>query len=98
MLEIAILYRLCKRLGRRVREGGRKAFPYQLMLIALWFGGEIAAGIVAAIGLLLLNGGNSEDLNPLIVYPAAIFGAAFAAWISFAIVNSLPPLEVDEYA
>ena len=42
MLEIIIVYMLAKNIGNKVAAKGHKRFGYQLMLVALWIGGEIA--------------------------------------------------------
>jgi hypothetical protein len=85
MLEILILWQLCKNIGVKLRAKGRSPGGYQFMLVAMWFGGEIIGGI---IGVIVLEGG-------LGAYLLAILGAVAGVVAAFVIVNSLAPIEVD---
>ncbi|HWE94671.1 MAG TPA: hypothetical protein VG269_11970 [Tepidisphaeraceae bacterium] len=85
MLEILILWQLCKNVGVKLRAKGRKPGGYQFMLIAMWFGGEIIGGIIGAIAL---DGG-------LGAYLLAILGAVAGVVGAFVIVNSVAPVGVD---
>lgn len=89
MLEILILYTLCKNLGKIARKKGYKAFGYQLMLVGLWFGSEFLAGIIGAIVLYVLYGPRADDMF-FVIYLIAMACAAGSAFLSFAIVKSLP--------
>jgi uncharacterized membrane protein YeaQ/YmgE (transglycosylase-associated protein family) len=95
MLEILILINLCRRIGERVREKGRKAGGYQFMLVMFWFAGEIGAAVVTTIVLVVVHGADYEKYI-FLAYIAAIVGAAILAWLAFQIVASLPPLGVEE--
>jgi succinate dehydrogenase / fumarate reductase cytochrome b subunit len=94
MLEILILINLCRRIGERVREKGRKAGGYQFMLVMFWFAGEIGAAVVTTIVLVVVHGADYEKYI-FLAYIAAIVGAAILAWLAFQIVASLPPLGVE---
>jgi hypothetical protein len=85
MLEILLLFFLTRKIGEICREKGRKAIGYKILTVVLWFGGEIAGAI---IGVLATSGEGGA-----LVYVLALFGAAVGAAISFAIANSLTPLE-----
>ncbi|MDB5355676.1 MAG: hypothetical protein JWN24_2129 [Phycisphaerales bacterium] len=85
MLEILLLWHLCKKIGVKLRAKGRSAGGYQAMLVAMWFGGEI---IGAIIGVVVMGGGAGA-------YLFAILGAAAGAVAAFVIVNSVAPLEID---
>jgi hypothetical protein len=98
MLEIAIVYILAKNLGNKVAAKGHKRFGYQLMLVALWIGGEIAGAVVGIVLQLAMRGGTvvqEERGFSWIGYLCALAGAAIGAFIAFAIANSLAPVQND---
>ncbi len=92
MLEIIILIALCKRLGTIVREKGYRAGGYQFMLVAFWFGGEIAGAI---FGVVLAHATHPElEEAPLgMVYIPALLGAVLGAVTAFIIAKSLHPVQ-----
>ncbi len=90
MLEIILLFYLCKNLGRKLREKGRKPLLYQIMLVLMWIGGEIAGAIVAAVVYVVVQGQAPPDFS-LPIYLGAIVGAASGAAFCFMIVWLLPP-------
>jgi hypothetical protein len=95
MLEVIILFRLCRRIGRAARAKGRGATRFQVLLLLLWFGGEIGAGLAFAAAL---TWGFRVDPDEYILffYLAALIGAAAGAWLAFRIVGRLPePVEED---
>lgn len=77
MLEILILYKLCKRIGAAARDKGHRSIGYQLLLVLFWFGGEIGAAIACAILLFVLYGEHAEAYV-LFAYLAGFSGAASA--------------------
>jgi membrane protein DedA with SNARE-associated domain len=98
MLEIFIVYRLAKSIGDKVAAKGHKRFGYQLMLVALWIGGEIAgmvAGIVLQLAMAGGAGAEEEAGFPWMAYLCALAGAAIGAFIAFAIADSLAPVQDD---
>ena len=98
MLEIFIVYRLAKRIGDKVAAKGHKRFGYQLMLVALWIGGEIAGAVVGIVLQLTMQGGPAvEEARGFhwMSYLCALAGAAVGAFIAFAIANSLAPVQDD---
>jgi len=94
MLELILLYYLCKSLGRMLREKGRKPLLYQIMLILMWLGGEISAAIVAVVVYVVVQGHAPPDFS-LSIYLGAIFGAACGAGFCFTIAWLLPPAYVE---
>ncbi len=83
MIEIIIVWQLCKSVGRIVREKGRKAIGWQFMTVGLWLGGEIAGAVVGAV----ISGGEGASL-----YVLALVGAAGGGALAYVIAKSLPPL------
>jgi hypothetical protein len=49
MLEIFIVFRLCRALGNKLREKERSPLGYQFLLVASWIGGEIMGAIVGFV-------------------------------------------------
>lgn len=94
MLEFLILYNLAKKIGGIIAEKGRKKTGYQVLLVALWFGGEIIGGIIGMIiGSLVLD---SDGPAELLAYAFALAGAIAGAVFAFAIAKAVEPLVVEE--
>lgn len=96
MLEIILVIALCKNLGARVRAKGRTAWPFQTMLVFLWFGGELVGGIVAGIMHAIRNGGVPVDTFDLSLYAIALASAGLGAGLVYLIVALLPSI-TDEF-
>jgi hypothetical protein len=93
VLEILILVALCRNIGKIAATRGRRKWPFQLLVVGLWFSGEIAGGMVGNIISLI----RAPDLEPsmIIVYPVAVAGAAAGAFVAFLIAKALPPVVVE---
>lgn len=87
MLEIFMLFTLGRNIANKARRKGQSGAAAVLILLALWFGGEIFGAIVGAV----LSGG--KDI--LVAYIGAIFGAIIGACIAFTIVSSMPDQAKD---
>jgi hypothetical protein len=83
MLEILLLISMCKSIGRIVREKGRSATPFQVMLVVLWLVGEFVGAVVGAI---VLGGG-------MAIYLFALMGAAAGAIVTFVIAKNLQSMD-----
>jgi hypothetical protein len=91
VLEILILYKLCKNIGQILEAKGRPKFPFQLLVVVAWFGGEVGGGILGAIvESLALEG---QEPTMLFAYIFALIGAALGAFIVFRIAKSLPSIQ-----
>lgn len=88
MLEIIMLIRLTRVIGKMLEEKGRKAGWFKFLTVVLWFGGEIVGGIMGGI-IAALNGWNN-----LIAYLFALIGAAVGAGTAYMIARSMPPLVI----
>ena len=98
MLEVIIVYMLAKNIGNKVEAKGRKRFSYQLLLVALWIGGEITGGVIGIILQAAMAGGVApeEDAGfPWMGYLCALAGAALGAVIAFAIASNASPVQND---
>lgn len=91
VLEILVLIFLCKQVGTIARERDRKPFWYQVMMIAMWIGGEMLGGIIA----FLVNEWADSGTDPSrgTIYLFALVGAVAGAAGAFAIVKSRRPPE-----
>jgi len=93
MLEILLVWTLAKKIGNIVQNKGHARWGYQLLLVVLWIGGEVAGGIVGAIAQE--GGGQGEKGFPCMAYVCALVGAAIGAGIAFAIANGLANVKTD---
>ena len=71
MLEIVLLYFLCKSIGNVLRDKGRKPLGFQILLVIMWFGGEFLGGAVAGLVHAIRHGAAPMELD-LSVYLFAI--------------------------
>jgi hypothetical protein len=91
MLEGAILYILCKRLGNIVLQKGHRQGWYQFLLVVFWFSGEIMGAIAGGALSAITHPGLEEE--PLgMIYLMALLGAALGAVSAFAIAWALRPV------
>ena len=95
MLEILCLIALGKKIAANARAKDWNGGVAVVMLVALWFGGEIAGAIAGAIGLVILN--PADEPNLLVLIACAIAGAAVGALLAFTIVALLPTPESEEF-
>ena len=89
MIEIIVVYFLCKGLGKIVRAKGRKPLWLQVMLVVSWFGGEFVGAFIGAIGYVVMTGDDTGELHPS-VYLFALLGAALGAGFCFLVAYLLP--------
>ena len=88
MLEIILVYGLCKSLGNMLRAKGRKPLWMQVMLVVTWVGGEVVGGFVAGVVHVIRNGPDAP--MGFEVYLIAIFGAVLGAGFTFFVAYMLP--------
>jgi hypothetical protein len=89
MLEILVLINLSKRIMAIAKSKGRSSAGWVVLLIVLWFGGELTGAVVAAIV--------AYPREPLLeVYLFGLGGAAVGAVATFAIVKNLPSLRQQD--
>jgi hypothetical protein len=89
MIEILILINLSKKIAAKARDKGYSGGGFVVLLLALWFGGEIT-GMFGAI--LLLGDG---DENFFAAYLAALGGAVVGGILAFTIVGALSETQPD---
>jgi hypothetical protein len=85
MLEIILLIALTRRIGHILEQKGRKSGWYKLLTVVLWFGGEVAGGIVGGVVVAV------SGVNELIIYLIALIGAAVGAGAAFLIAKGVTP-------
>jgi hypothetical protein len=87
VLEILLLYFMGKKIAETASDRGRPGVLFVILLVGLWFGGELAGFVVGAA----INHGEVG----LACYGFALLGAMFGAITAFIIVNAMP-VPVDE--
>ena len=96
MLEIIILINLSKKIAAKAREKGRTEWPFVVLLIFLWVGGEISGGIAGAIVSTVALG--DDEPNLLLMLLGALAGVITGAVLAFQIVKALAPARTyDDY-
>jgi hypothetical protein len=88
MLEIIALLVLCGLIGDMARRRERTPSVFQAMLVLLWFGGEIAGGVLGYV--LAVSSGQAPNL--LLIYGGALAGAVCGAASAFVLAKSYGPL------
>ncbi len=89
MLEIFMLRRLCGWLGDKAREKGHGPVPYQVLLVVLWFGGEISGAILGVVLAFMMDANAEGGLLGLFVIVFALSGVGVAVLTTYLIVNAL---------
>lgn len=89
MLEIIFLFLLCRDIGRVARKHDRKPIAFQILLVVLWFGGELLGGFLAALAMVMITG-RYEGVG-LLDYVIALACGALGAFIAFRLAKSTAP-------
>ena len=95
MLEIFCLIALGKKIAANARAKDWSGGVAVVVLVALWFGGEIAGAIAGVVGLMILN--PADEPNLLVLIACGIAGAAVGAAVAFAVVALLPTPQYEEF-
>ena len=95
MLEIFCLIALGKKIAANARAKDWSGGAAVVVLVALWFGGEIAGAIAGVVGLMILN--PADEPNLLVLIACGIAGAAVGAAVAFAVVALLPTPQYEEF-
>jgi len=88
VLEIAVLWGLCRKIGEMVEAKGHSRLLYQAVLVAMWFGGEITGFVIGVIVMGALGSGGQRDI--CFCYLSAFFFAAVGAGSAFLVAAVLP--------
>ena len=90
MLEIVVLHRLCRSVGRLSREKGLPTLWFQALLIAAFLGGEVYGGMATAV-FTTISAPPGHHEPPLgLMYLAAVCCAAGASLGVFGLAWLLP--------
>jgi hypothetical protein len=90
MIEILALLILGGQIADMARRRGRSPTLFVLMLCLLWFGGEVAGGV---LGYLLFGAGGTRTNSSLhIVYSMALAGAAAGGLCAFVLARAIGPV------
>jgi Na+/phosphate symporter len=93
MCEILFIIYLARKVAKIANDKGRNGFGYGFMLVGLWIGGEIAGALV---GVSLVHGQLHNNQAGLAIYACMLAGAAAGAILTFIIVSSLSPIDVQQ--
>jgi hypothetical protein len=96
MIEILLLFFLCKKMGTTLRgKGWGTTVWMQITVIIAWFGSMFAAALAYGIYLTLTEGPAAvEDPNLMVVYPLCFLAAAAGVGLLFTIVSFFPSHEL----
>jgi hypothetical protein len=86
MLEILLLFKSSRKLLEMAKDRGIAGWPFVILLIILWFGGEVAGAVA---GFIFLGAPNNDGFN-FGVYICAIVGAVIGAGVTFGIMAAIP--------
>jgi hypothetical protein len=89
MLEIVLVYYLCKRLGTVLRAKDYKPFWMQFLLVLSWFGAEFTSGFLVGYFRALHHQGSEGQFGGM-MYLLALVSAGCAASFCFVVAYMLP--------
>jgi hypothetical protein len=90
MLEIVLVFVLCKKMGENMRSRGYEhPFWFQFFVPIFWFGGEFTGAFIFAL-IRALMGVHRRGGFDFRLYVAALAGAALATFVLFLGVNLFP--------
>ena len=97
MLEILLLYFLCKKMGTTLRDKGWGTTVWmQLAVVIAWFGGMFAAGVGYGIFVTLTQGpAATENPNLVVLYPLCFLAGGAGVGLLFTIVSFFPSHELS---
>jgi hypothetical protein len=90
MLEIILLYFLCKSIGDVITNKGRISIGYQVMAVVMWFGGEFFA-VFAYVFYLLVSGAEPNQVFDLSAWIVALCGGGLGGGFAYLIAQAMPP-------
>jgi hypothetical protein len=91
MLEIVLLFCLCKAIGKVIVEKGRVAIGYQVLAVVLWFAGEISMAMAYGI-YMALSGANMDEVFDITAYLFAMCGAGMGGGLAYLIALMVKPV------
>lgn len=90
MVEIVLIYFLCKAIGDTLAKKGRMAIGYQVLAAVLWFVGEIGAAVCYGV-VVAVSGGDVDSIVDINAYLISLSGALAGGGIAFLIAHMVPP-------
>jgi drug/metabolite transporter (DMT)-like permease len=96
MIEILVLYFLCKKMGAILRDKGWGTTVWmQLAVIVAWFGSMFLASFAYAIYTVMTSGeAAAATPNLLVLYPICFLAGGVGVWSLFIIVSFFPSHEL----
>ena len=95
MIEILLLFFLCKKMGTTLRDKGWGTTVWmQLAVVIAWFGSMFAAGFAYGIYVALTQGAAAaENPNMMVLYPLCFLAGAAGVGLLFMVVSFFPSHE-----
>lgn len=90
MIEIVLLYFLCKSIGDVIVNKGRIPIGYQVMAVMMWFGGEIFA-VFVYIFYVLISGNEPNQIFDITAWIFALAGGGLGGGCAYLIAQMMPP-------
>lgn len=97
LVEIILLIFLCRAIGSTMRNKGRSAIGFQILMVVMLFAGEFMGGLVYGIYAGMTNTPIQPGFNPEILLFAVLGGGAGVA-MTFVIAALVPSLQRPSYA
>ena len=96
MLEILLLFFLCKKMGTTLRDKGWNTTVWmQLTVVVAWFGSMFATGFGYGVYLVMTEGpAAAENPNLMVLYPVCFLAGAAAVGLLFLLVSFFPSHEL----
>ena len=98
MLEILLVFFLCKKMGSILRDKGWGTTAWmQLAVVIAWFGSMFAAGVGYGIYVTLTEGpAATEHPNLMVLYPLCFLAGAAGVGLLFTIVSFFPSHDLPQ--
>lgn len=90
MLEIVLLHRLCRGVGRFTQAKGLPKVWFQALVIAAWIGGEVYGGVASAMLHAMTTPMGHHEAPLGLMYASAVLCAACGAGLIFGLAWLLP--------
>jgi hypothetical protein len=90
MLEILLLYFLCKKMGSLLRDKGWKPLFMQIAVVLGWFGSMFVGAIAYSFYVAMTKGPEAVDNMGFEAYPWVLLSAALGVSCVFIVAWMLP--------
>lgn len=98
MIEILVLYFLCKKMGSNLRDKGWGTTVWmQLAVVVAWFGSMVVVGFGYGLYAAITNNpAAAEHPNMMVLYPLCVLAGAAGVALLFTIVSFFPSHDLPQ--